>query len=255
MNFNFRNIFVKRTEIPKGPVNTPDLFKLEQQEFHLLFAPKGVLKEPVVLQNVFTYPKFHVFLQNHEPGTPPVVLRANGEKNQIQRAKVKGDLHIASTERMLELDKERNNGVHSLRRTIPIIVGEVPDERGKLFENKPQLRHDVWFYTDNMEHWERQINFDYDLWRGRKNGGFIQAPIVLDPRYYIKRYYITPKRAATPRKFEVTLRSAEWHQMIKDYDHDLQEEENKKREAEPKDTGPRRFIHITTNGAEQTSTT
>lgn len=215
--FNFRRIAAP-------PFNTPDMVKLQQQEFNWVFdwdnrvrnAPCAFPGDPL-----FTDQTFLMYLQNHEDGTPGLVFNHQMHRGfpGIPRAKLKGKLHPVTAEQMAELDAKCGNRVQSIRKRVRIIhANKFNGQPGtKLLYGEP-IRTVAWMYLNNDKYWEPKFQYDQEHFRGHtKESVYLPCPQMDDHHPYIRRFYVpyyrvgfTPtlvQRQFNYRQFKVDLKN------------------------------------------------
>ena len=194
-----------RTAAP--PFNTPDLVKLQQQEFNLVFDwDNRVRKAPCAFPGspIYTDQTFVSYLQNHEDGTPALVF--NGQMHPgfpgQPRAKLKGKLHPVTAEQMVELDGMCGNRVQSLRKRVRIFHADKFNKQPgtKLVYGQP-IRNTAWIYYHNPQYWGPKFQYDQQHFRGHtKESVYLPCPYAVDHHPYINRFYTPFSRVGfTPK--------------------------------------------------------
>lgn len=174
----------------RPPVNTPDLCLLQQKPVHLIFDWRNVVKSHALVDEAYTTRKFVMWKQNHVDQTPPLVFNRQIHPLRVmERAKVRGKVHTISVDDIVSLDKQIDNGVSWIRRPVPITLAELTDRTNKLDEEQP-VRVSAWMYVSNFDWWRPQFDFDYDLWRGRKDSMFLPAEVKDHAQKHIARYFL-----------------------------------------------------------------
>lgn len=210
------------------PINTPDVCHLESKPYHFVFdytdKVRQVLNTKPWLKRVFSDQKVVMWQQvPHKDGTqlPTLTFRkAISDARHCQKAKLKGNVHVLSSEDLVLLDKEFENGVRSERHLIRVqtqlpkgVVRDVPYYAGLLKEFRelgvdldkaidralksssrisPQNHiriFQVWIYFDSPKVWKEHFDFDYSLTKGREGTAFVPARAMLDPNPTISWFY------------------------------------------------------------------
>jgi hypothetical protein len=197
--------FVKKAA---PPIHTPDLVKLQQQEFNLVFDwDNRVRKAPCAFPGspIFSDQTFLMYLQNHEDGTPGLVFNHQMHRGfpGQPRAKLKGKLHPCTAEQMLELDGLCGNRVQSLRKRVRVLLADrfTFQHQTNVCYGHP-VRVNAWMYFNNDRYWESKFQYDLQHFRGHtKESLYLPCPHVIDERPYVKRFYQPYSRIG----FEPTL--------------------------------------------------
>jgi hypothetical protein len=188
--------FAKKAAPPK---NTPDLCLLEQQEFHLMFDWDNRVRSPIAIKDVYTEQKFFMYAQNHINGTPPLAFsKPPCYKRHSLGARLSGKLHLVPTKDMVALDKMCLNHVESIRRKIKIVLPFFR-ETGPRYnaEARTPLTYPAWVYFDNHNFWKPKFQFDFEIWRGRRDSAFLSAKTKLcDWREHVRYAFAPAQRPA-----------------------------------------------------------
>jgi hypothetical protein len=187
--FNF-----KKTAAP--PFNTPDLVKLQQQEFNLVFDwDNRVTKAPCAFPGspIFSDQTFLMYLQNHEQGTPGLVFNGQMHPGFIgtPRARLKGKLHPVTAEQMVELDAIHGNRVQSVRKRIRVVLADkfTFQHQTNVCYGIP-VRVNAWVYNHNPQYWGPKFQYDQQHFRGHsKESVYLPCPTYIDERPYVKRFF------------------------------------------------------------------
>lgn len=218
--------FVKKAA---PPVHTPDLAKLQQQEFNLVFDwDNRVRKAPCAFPGspIFSDQTFMMYLQNHEEGTPGLVFNHQMHPGfpGTPRAKLKGKLHPCTADQMVELDDVHGNRVQSLRKRVRVMLADkyTFQHNTKVCYGIP-VRVNAWMYFNNDQYWKSKFQYDQEHFRGHtQESVYLPCPIHIDERPYVKRFYKpftrqghnpwTVQRQFDFRQFRVDLANeeAEW---------------------------------------------
>lgn len=116
-------------------IRTPDIAKLEEYEYQLLFACDETqtkhLKHTLIEDGNYVCPAFTQASFNYwlpeTPFMPPVPMEGTGYgkymmPNAPPTAKIKGELHAIRPYQFKELDRYKENGVQFIRRRVKLIV-------------------------------------------------------------------------------------------------------------------------------------
>lgn len=114
--------------------HTPDIAKLEEYEYQLLFACDETqirhVKHNLIEGGIYKCPGFtqsgYNYWQPETPFLPVVPMKATGYRNPIPGyppiAKIKGQLFAIRPQRFISLDNYKENGVQFLRERVKLIV-------------------------------------------------------------------------------------------------------------------------------------
>lgn len=207
--WNLKKWFRKRDwykQLSAPPKHTPDLWKIEQSPKALLFE-YGELAQGMPHANIlkgncvgygFTVERFNLIIKNDGRNAFPFAIRAEFDDqdlaNKMPRLKVRGELYEVPYQKIIELDKLRQNTVVFIRKRIPILLPSVhpPEGRYKLIGNKegdPQ-RVLAWVYVGLKDYWMKEIDWDLKFFRRRGGNVYASASIYDDRRRaWAKQYY------------------------------------------------------------------
>lgn len=172
---------------------TPDLCFLEQKPVHLIFDHNNNVKTPCMHNAVYTDQKFSMWLRNHEEGTPTLLFtdHIHPDDRMLPRARVRGKLHQVTAKDIAALDRELNNRVQSDRKLCRIIIPSEYSAKTLEYETKT-----AWVYADRKDFWAPKFEFDFNIWRGRKDSAYLPAPTFKDERPFINSFFTPPQRKA-----------------------------------------------------------
>jgi hypothetical protein len=170
---------------------TPDISRLEEQEYHLLFVCDELKKDHAKhdllgMDAEYLFPAYtrsvYQFWQSDDPTVSPVPMKS-GDKASIVRyfpkpAKIKGELYAVRSQQFLLLDNYKQNTVEFRRQKIMVIVpyrtvvwlkdhsldpafgplvNAIQGERytGKSIKTTKEKVHllRVWMYIGRSKHW------------------------------------------------------------------------------------------------------
>ncbi len=162
--------------------NTPDIGKLEQYEFQLLFSPdetqRGYPQYPLIEDSAFVCHGFtqkpYSFWQQRDRQVIPMEA---GPEHAIKYfpppLKVKGEVHAIRPYQFIDLDNFKGNTVQYVRKRVKLIVpyrevvseeyGEkdlplaLQGKKGALSPEKVVLVR-AWMYVGNPEYWDSVLN-------------------------------------------------------------------------------------------------
>jgi hypothetical protein len=213
---NFQSLpsqhFVQQSAVPP---NTRDLCRLEQWPRHYVFDWRNDVKNDCLFKLAVTSQRFFMWLQNHEENTPPLVFREQVTDRMCPRARLRGKLHEVSVADIVALDKQLGNGVQSERKLTRVLIPEMyrvdshSDEYSppKFFSRNYGLSYrgmlletSAWVYCDKADIWRPRFDFDFQIWRGRRDTAYVPADVFKDNDPDINSYF-TPMsyRAHQPR--------------------------------------------------------
>lgn len=128
------------------PFNTPDLCQLENRNQHLLLDCGRVKLNKDIVCSAYTVERMSLFIQRGNLHAIPI--RMTG----VHRARLGGALYKVTTERMVELDKQKQNRLSFERKKVDVYV-PIPCSDG----NIQVLSQKVWLYSAIPDQWEEQI--------------------------------------------------------------------------------------------------
>lgn len=243
------------------PITTPDLAILQQHTHWQVFDWCNIVKNaPVRFKEAYTIPKYRMYFDMHEAGTPQLVFRQNMHDNESYTAmpgRLRGKTHLLSVPQIVELDKQQHNRLQLVRKLVRIVTPTL-DKRA-LYINERTQRHDaivpptsmMWVYLDNETFWKPRFIFDYELWRGRQGKEFeaaTQQDTHLDSRDFIGRYLAPRARKMIQRKWWPTFIDGDAHRAKDRTEENLWLAAHRPIETQEE---PRRFIYITPDDIEK----
>lgn len=188
-------------------VLTPDIWKLEQSMFQLIFLPDDMMRGRInnhliadagrdgdtpVHPACFTLERFTMYQKDLGELSFPIPMKKEYEPTNWLRvrprpAKIKGQLYAILSPRIIRLDIHRQNGVQftRVRQNISLPYREVRYDKSSPI---PQISKDflktveAWMYIGIPEYWDDQIG---DMFTVRECEKF-----ELDqPKFWIEDYY------------------------------------------------------------------
>jgi gamma-glutamylcyclotransferase (GGCT)/AIG2-like uncharacterized protein YtfP len=200
-----RNFFMSEPVSAEGlqkalsmiPPHTPDLWKLEQSEYQLVFEygdlqnrmPKHQMVQPYSAYTAFTNEKFAVFNSHCEDESYPVAFKStfmDVQKRPMRRSKVRGELFAVKAKNLMLIDSYRQNGVQFERKRVRVVTPMI-DTEGK------NMTADAWMYLGKLDNWKDKIEWDRDFTKGRGNL-FHSLPVQIDNNPTFNNHiHFTPK--------------------------------------------------------------
>lgn len=244
------------------PITTPDLAILQQHTHWQVFDWCNIVKNaPVRFKEAYTIPKFRMYFDMHETGTPQLVFRQNMHANDSYTSmpgRLRGKTHLLSTPQIVELDNKQHNRLQLVRKLVRIVTPTM-DKRA-LYINERTQRHDaivpptsmMWVYLDNESFWAPKFAFDFEMWRGRSGREFqpaTQQDTYLDSRSHVGRYFAPKARKSFKAKWNCAIIDGDRlrrQTALAEKDWLLEQAERK-----PVPEVERNFIYITSNDIEQ----
>jgi hypothetical protein len=231
------------------PIHTADLgATLGKSENHLVFHYGPRLRKANKIIDGFSL--VHMTLWNKNPkhqsdGIPALAMSVREQP----KAKIAGDLYLMSTEEVTKLDFQLQNGIMFKRRRLPVLV--------PCLENKtlgPITKVNAFMYVAMPSFWHKVMDWDLNFYRGRGNFqvASVQTEPAADRQIQIGNYYRYSPCATFPESSVSTHLRSEGNQMLlKAGDAADRERADHELKLNPTPQEPRRFIHITSNEAEQ----
>lgn len=198
-----------------SPEFTPDMFLLEQQERHLVFDYGRTLFDVPKVCPALTVEKMTLWRRRAVQGPKAVALKICN----IPKARIGGTLYLMSTEEIVELDKERQNGLHFDRKQVPVQL-PYQDETGSMTVRP------AWAYIGKPEHWYPTMQWDIEFYRGKGEYSladtFLNSPLGTRPHYQ----YTEPKLPFTP-SISTYIRDPDVHVMVQKIDAEIRKNRDK----------------------------
>lgn len=236
------------------PPHTPDFWKLEQQDFTLIFEygdlqdrmPKHQMVNPYYSTSAFTVNKFPVLKQYAVEEPFPLAFRHNIPGRKIQHSKIRGELYAVPPVNHVLIDSYRRNGLLFERERVKVLTPSV-NEAGK------HLSFVAWMYFAREEHWSDMLVWDSNFYK-RGNGLF--TPLNQHKHNetdFNNHVRFSPKDLNVPKKQKcfISLRDGEITDMIQHTDTELEFIDNKIAASKPK-VEPRPYFVF--NSKEETVT-
>ena len=188
--------------------HTPDLFRLEQSEFQLLFVVDAmqrgqseyshIAEHSAMVTKAFTMQNYNLYVKNSDKTVIPML----GSATSLNSLKILGEVHSVESTKFFELDKLKGNLVQFQRKRVRVVVPHrfiLKDEnrdikgrrlplclQGKKGAISPERIHllSVWMYVGNPDYWDSLLD-----------GGFLfsqpepKVPYEPDKRKWLKRFY------------------------------------------------------------------
>lgn len=187
------------------PKETPDISRLENRSHHLLFATGETMRSGYnhetlngseFFGNAFTKSYFqhwkmklglHSFsipIRSDDP--KPALVAADGvsilpivNNAHVPSIRIKGELYLVPTEKLIELDKDKDNGIFFLRERTSLLL---PYKRTDWIKDRSQLEKKLdqplehayvsttgiatikaWIYTGIQSHWEPKFDGGFEF--------------------------------------------------------------------------------------------
>lgn len=229
----------------KPPANTPDLCLLQQQQYHWVFDCNDQVQAPVSFAEVYTDQRYHMVIQQHEDRQPGLLFRQDLPKRMTARARVPGKLHIMSPTQMVELDKEKGNRVNSTRKLVRIIIPKFfLDKFDKRLSYGIPARAAAWVYHDEMDPWVEKLQFDFNLFRGRKDSAYLPAPVIKDERPWLDVRFLHRKGEANKPRLSIGYRDGKQYKVDMFHEEKDYQDAQERNPTKPVEWPERKFIVI-----------
>lgn len=204
-------------QISESCAKSPDLGKLEQYEFQLLFCPdraqRGhkeypLIEDSVYMCHAFTVKPFNYWLQRDGLPIPMEATSAVRTNLFPPPLKVKGEVHAVRPYQFRDLDNYRDNGVQFIRKRVKLAVPDRPLYKipERYVDGKPiplmtgqyvigteavePLK--AWMYVGNPAYWDDLLDAGYN-----SSGLFKAVPHYKSRRSWLKEYYELTRREET----------------------------------------------------------
>lgn len=161
-------------EITSTPENTPDLYRLDRSQHHLLLEYGEMMiglphhrqiNELPVIMNAFTVQKMPLWKTNEGQGTIPIAYDFVPKGFILEKPRVCGQLFKLTRDHIIHLDKQRQNGVIFNRKRVRVFVPNPSD-------NESPFQVSAWMYAGNGKHWQPRIEWDHEFFHHRGGHGF-----------------------------------------------------------------------------------
>lgn len=163
--------------------HTSDILKLEEFEHMLFFDYGHFLPKDHHISTAYTVERLTVWYNVHNNSQLPIAMRNGLYGRQVRRAKVCGQLYLVDTDRLVELDNERRNGVNFTRKRTKLLI-PYQDK----YYNQCEIR--AWMYIGNEGFWNEQTDWERQFYRTRSGQSFNQAKLFRDDnRPWLDTYY------------------------------------------------------------------
>lgn len=173
-------------EVTRTPANTPDLWRLEQKKSHLVFEygecmthmPKHEMIGGQPVCTAFTKERIPLWKTNttlNPADTIPVAVRI---PNHQPKPRIGGEIYLLGQDKIIELDKQRSNGVSFERKRVSLIL---PDQD----QNNRQVEIKAWMYLGVEKFWRPLIDWNTKFYKG---ADFNTVPVFKDNRQWLNEY-------------------------------------------------------------------
>lgn len=209
------------------PPHTPDFWRLEQQDFTLIFEygdlqdrmPKHQMVNPYYSTAAFTVNKFPVLKQYAVEDPFPLAFRSRIPGRKIQHSKIRGELYAVPPVNHVLIDSYRRNGVYFDRERVKVLTPSV-NEEGK------HLTFLAWMYFAREEHWSNMLTWDSSFY---KRGGGLFTPLSQfkhNETDFNNHVRFTPKDIFVPKRTKcfLNLRDDETSMRIRAQDDNIARE-------------------------------